>query len=97
MFVVKLYSRKIFLYVFFVRKYFHNEIKANYGNVCILVSEPMVKPIWYGLAQCPVSEYRTYSRKIWRRFKFGGLAVGVETAKLKSANIMLAGPAMRKT
>ena len=37
-----------------------------------------------------------YSRKIWRGFKFGGLAVGVETAKLKSANIMLAAPAMRK-
>ena len=32
MFVVKLYSRKIFSYVFFVRKYFHNEIKANYGT-----------------------------------------------------------------
>ena len=32
MFVVKLYSRKIFSYVFFVRKYFHNEIKANYGS-----------------------------------------------------------------
>ena len=31
MFAVKLYSRKIFSYVFFVRKYFHNEIKANYG------------------------------------------------------------------
>ena len=37
-----------------------------------------------------------YSRKIWRGFKFGGLVVGVETAKLKSANIMLAAPAMRK-
>ena len=33
MFVVKLYSRKIFSYVFFVRKYFHNEIKANYGSL----------------------------------------------------------------
>ena len=32
--VVKLYSRKIFSYVFCVRKYFYNE-KANYGNaVC---------------------------------------------------------------
>ena len=30
-FVVKLYSRKIFSYIFFVRKYFYNEIKANYG------------------------------------------------------------------
>ena len=30
-FVVKLYLRKIFSYVFFVRKYFYNEIKANYG------------------------------------------------------------------
>ena len=38
-----------------------------------------------------------YSQKIWWGFKFGGLAVGVETAKLKSANIMLAVPAMRKT
>ena len=38
-----------------------------------------------------------YSRKIWRGFKFGSLAVGIETAKLKSANIMLAAPAMRKT
>ena len=36
-----------------------------------------------------------YSRKIWRGFKFGGLAVGVETAELKSANIMLAAPTMR--
>ena len=32
MFVVELYSRKIFSYVFFVRKYFRNEIKANYGT-----------------------------------------------------------------
>ena len=30
-FAVKLYSRKIFLYVFYVRKYFYNENKANYG------------------------------------------------------------------
>ena len=29
-----------------------------------------------------------YSRKIWRGIKFGGLAVGVETAKLKSTNII---------
>ena len=36
-----------------------------------------------------------YSWKIWRRFKFGGLAVGVETAKLKSPNIMLAAQAVR--
>ena len=28
----KIYSRKIFAYVFLVRKYFHNEIKANYSN-----------------------------------------------------------------
>ena len=27
----KIYSRKVFLYVFLVRKYFHNEIKVNYG------------------------------------------------------------------
>ena len=38
MFVVKFYSRKIFLYYFFVRKYFHNKIKANYGMLCWLVS-----------------------------------------------------------
>jgi len=31
-FVVKLYSCKIFLYVFCVRKYFCNEQKANYGT-----------------------------------------------------------------
>ena len=31
-----------------------------------------------------------YSRKIWRGFKFGGLVVRVETAKLKSANIIFA-------
>ena len=30
----------------------------------------------------------SYSRKIWRGIKFGGLAVGVETAKLKSTNII---------
>jgi len=30
-FVVKLYPRKVFSYVFCVRKYFHNENKANYG------------------------------------------------------------------
>ena len=30
-FVVKIYSRKIFSSVFFVRKYFYNEVKANYG------------------------------------------------------------------
>ena len=29
-FVVKLYSRKIFSYVFCVQKYFYNENKANY-------------------------------------------------------------------
>ena len=27
----KISSRKIFSYVFLVQKYFHNEIKANYG------------------------------------------------------------------
>ena len=31
-----------------------------------------------------------YSRKIWQRIKFGGLAVGVETIKLKSTNIIFA-------
>ena len=31
-FVVKLYSRKIFSYVFCVRKDFYNENKANYGT-----------------------------------------------------------------
>ena len=31
-FVVKLYSRKIFSYVFCVRKYFCNENKTNYGS-----------------------------------------------------------------
>ena len=30
-FVVNYNSRKIFSYVFGVRKYFHNENKANYG------------------------------------------------------------------
>ena len=30
-FIVKLYLRKIFSYVFCVQKYFHNENKANYG------------------------------------------------------------------
>ena len=29
----KIYSRKIFPYVFLVRKYFHNEIKAKYGII----------------------------------------------------------------
>ena len=29
----KIYSRKIFSYVFLVRKNFHNEIKANYGTL----------------------------------------------------------------
>ena len=31
-----------------------------------------------------------YSRKIWWEIKFGSLAVRVETAKLKSANIIFA-------
>ena len=31
-FVVKLYSCKIFSYIFCVRKYFCNEKKANYGT-----------------------------------------------------------------
>ena len=31
-----------------------------------------------------------YSQKIWRGIKFGGLAVWVETAKLKSTNIIFA-------
>ena len=38
-FVVKFIHVKIFSYVFLVRKYFHNEIKANYGIIsttCIL-------------------------------------------------------------
>ena len=42
MFVVKLYSRKIFAYVFFVQKYFHNEIKANYGMVLGCCTEARV-------------------------------------------------------
>ena len=36
-FVVKLYSRKIFSYVFCIQKYFYNKNKANYGR-CRLVS-----------------------------------------------------------
>ena len=32
-FIVELYSRKIFSYVFCVRKYFYNENKANCGTV----------------------------------------------------------------
>ena len=31
-FAIKLYSHKIFSYVFFVQKYFYNKIKANYGS-----------------------------------------------------------------
>ena len=31
-FVVELYSHKIFSYVFCVRKYFYNENEANYGS-----------------------------------------------------------------
>ena len=38
-----------------------------------------------------------YSQKLWWGFKFGGLAVRVETAKLKSGNIILAAPTTRKT
>ena len=34
-----------------------------------------------------IMRYPPYSRKIWRGNKLGGLAVGVETAKLKSTNI----------
>ena len=34
-FVVELYSRKIFLYIFRVQKYFYNENKANYGSWCL--------------------------------------------------------------
>ena len=30
-----LYSHKIFSYIFFVQKYFYNEIKANYGTCFI--------------------------------------------------------------
>ena len=35
-----------------------------------------------------------YSRKNWRGFNIGGLAVGVETAELKSANSISAAPAL---
>jgi len=31
-FIVELYSRKIFLYIFCVQKYFYNDNKANYGS-----------------------------------------------------------------
>ena len=31
-FIVKLYSRKIFSYVFCVQKYFYNKNKVNYGS-----------------------------------------------------------------
>ena len=37
-------------------------------------------------------KYIPYSQKIWQGFKFGGLAVGVETAELKSTNIISATP-----
>ena len=33
-FVIKLYSHKIFSYVFCVRKYFYDENKANYDKFC---------------------------------------------------------------
>ena len=33
-FIVKLYSRKLFSYVFCVRKYFYNENIVNYGTSC---------------------------------------------------------------
>ena len=32
-----------------------------------------------------------YSQKIWCGIKFGSLAVGIDTAKLKSANNIFAG------
>ena len=51
-FVVKLYSCKIFSYVFCVRKYFYNKNKANYGTSCAsMLAMPMhslvvnVKPL----------------------------------------------------
>ena len=34
-FVVELYSRKMFLHIFRVRKYFYNENKANCGSWCL--------------------------------------------------------------
>ena len=35
--VVKFYSRKIFSYVFFVRNFFYNKNKANYGNSVVYI------------------------------------------------------------
>ena len=37
-FIVKLYSRKIFSYVFSVRKYFYNENKANYSTTLFYIA-----------------------------------------------------------
>ena len=46
---------------------------------------------------CQFESSIPYSQKIWQGLKFGSLVVGVETTKLKSANIILAAPATRKT
>ena len=50
---------------------------------------PLALRLQWGM-QTWVRSTLPFSRKIWQGFKFGGLAVSVETAKLKSANIILA-------
>ena len=46
------------------------------------------RPSALSVCECVIDTYILYSQKIWRGIKFGGLAVYITTAKLKSANIL---------
>ena len=56
------------------------QLRSTVGKLIVVASGEFV----FGLSLIP------YSRKIWRGIKFGGLAVCVKTAKLKSAKFFYA-------
>ena len=52
-FVVKLYSRKIFSYVFFVQKCFYNENEANYSRCEVIIqSDGTTGPVQRDMSAC---------------------------------------------
>ena len=71
----------------------HNDVKLliTTNSIAVLIAVKFHTICCRNISDIP------YSQKIWQGFKLGGLVVGVETAKLKSANIILAVPAMCKT
>ena len=82
-FVVKLYLRKIFPYIFCVRKYFYNEKKVNYGSWKFFVKS---LERW-SLFQSALCRWHCFvSSKTLSQFQVGRSTQGVRPVTIKWCN-----------